>query len=98
MPLEVPTDATFTQHNDNNPFALSNKQQDYHTMMLRNILFILTSLLSLVAAQNKNVQMGMEGLLQTSQDPELMAQLFQDMQVRAVGSLKEMLLLPLVIL
>ena len=50
-------------------------------MMLRNVLLTLTSLFSLVAAQNRNVQMGMEGLMQMGQDPELMAQLFQDMQV-----------------
>jgi hypothetical protein len=51
-------------------------------MKFQKIVFItLSSAWSLVAAQNRNVQMGMEGLMQMGQDPELMAQLFQDMQV-----------------
>jgi hypothetical protein len=58
------------------------QQTENKTMKFQKIVFItLSSVWSLVAAQNRNVQMGMEGLMQMGQDPELMAQLFQDMQV-----------------
>ena len=51
-------------------------------MIFRKALFVLCSSAAFVAGQNRDVQMGMQGLMEAGQNPELLAQLFQDMQVR----------------
>ena len=55
-------------------------------MIFRKALFVLCSSAALVAGQNKDVQMGMQGLMEAGKNPELLAQLFQDMQVSSIAS------------